>query len=71
MPGVPPLLTLDEVADELAVSRSQVYALVRRRDLPALKIGGRGAWRVERTALDLWLQKVRDDTARWLRDNPW
>ena len=70
MPGVPTLLTLDEVADELAVSRSQVYALVRRQDLPALKIGGKGAWRVERTALDLWLQKVRDDTARWLRDNP-
>lgn len=71
VPGVPTLLTLEEVADELAVSRSQVYALVRRRDLPALKIGGKGAWRVERTALDLWLQKVRDDTARWLRDNPW
>jgi len=63
-------MTLDEVAEELSTSRSQVYALVRNGDLPALKIGGRGQWRVERAALDAWVERVREETAQWVRDNP-
>ncbi len=35
----PRFLTLDQVADELATSRAQVYALVRSGELPAIKIG--------------------------------
>jgi hypothetical protein len=30
--------------------------LVRAGDLPAIKIGGRGQWRVENRELDQWLQ---------------
>lgn len=45
-------LTLEQVAEELTVSRAQVYALVRDRSLVALKIGGRGVWRVERSRLE-------------------
>jgi excisionase family DNA binding protein len=48
-------LTLDHVADELAISRSQAYALVRNGSLPAMKVGGRGQWRVERTRLEQWI----------------
>ena len=44
-------LTLDQVAEELTVSRAQAYALVRSA-LPAIKIGGRGQWRVERVQLE-------------------
>jgi excisionase family DNA binding protein len=47
-PTSPRFLTLDQVADELNTSRSQVYALVRDRSIIAVKIGGRGQWRVER-----------------------
>lgn len=50
-PG-PRFLTLDQVAEELQVTRSQVYALVRERSLAAVKIGGRGQWRVERSRLE-------------------
>ncbi len=50
-PG-PRFLTLDQVAEELQVSRSQVYALVRDKSLAAMKIGGRGQWRVERSRLE-------------------
>jgi predicted DNA-binding transcriptional regulator AlpA len=35
-------LTIPEVADELATSAAQITALVRRGDLPAFKLGGRG-----------------------------
>ena len=41
-PPSPRFLTLDQVADELNTSPSQVYALVRDRSQLAVKIGGRG-----------------------------
>ena len=43
-------LTLGDVADVLNISASQTYALVRSGALPAIKIGGRGQWRVEATS---------------------
>lgn len=42
----PRFLTLADVSEVLNTSSAQVYALVRRGDLPAIKIGGRGQWRV-------------------------
>ena len=48
--------TLKQVAAMLATSEAQVYALVRAGDLPAIKIGGRGQWRVESRELDQWIQ---------------
>ncbi len=54
-------LTLAQVADELAVSRAQVYALVRSGDLPAIKVGGRGVWRVERSKLEGWIEQRYTD----------
>lgn len=52
-----PLLTLAEVSERLNVSASQTYALVRSGELRALKIGGRGQWRVEATELDDYLAR--------------
>ena len=40
------LLTLPEVADLLRVSQSTVYALLRRGEIPAHKVGAQ--WRVWR-----------------------
>lgn len=51
-------LTLQQVADELNVSHAQVYALVRDRSLTAVKIGGRGQWRVERTKLEEYIDRL-------------
>ena len=56
-PG-PRFLTLDRVAEELQVTRSQVYALVRDRSLAAVKIGGRGQWRVERSRLEEYIAEL-------------
>ena len=46
-PGVPRFLQLTDVAEILNISTTQAYALVRRNELKAIKIGGRGVWRVE------------------------
>ena len=48
-------LTLDGVGDVLSVSRSQAYALVRRGELRAIKVGGRGVWRIERVELEAFI----------------
>jgi len=63
-------LTLHDVAAELAISRSQAYALVRNGDVPAIKIGGRGQWRVERVRLEQWIEAAYDETARFIREHP-
>ncbi len=46
----PRFLTLDQVADELNISKWQTTALLRRKAIRALKMGaGRGQWRIERS----------------------
>lgn len=63
-------LQLSDVADELAVSLSQVYHMVRSGELPAIKVGGRGQWRVERDKLESYIAQKYAETADWVRDNP-
>ncbi len=55
MAATPRFLTLADVAEVLNTSSAQVYALVRRGDLPAIKIGGRGQWRVESARLEEYI----------------
>lgn len=50
-------MRLEDVADELNVNLPQVRSLVRSGDLPAIKIGGRGVWRVERSELEAYIQR--------------
>jgi excisionase family DNA binding protein len=72
-PGVvvePRFLLLSDVAAELNVSDSQVYHMVRSGELPAIKIGGRGQWRVERARLEEYIERKYAETADWVRGNP-
>ena len=55
-------LTLVDVAEVLNTSSAQVYALVRSGDLPAIKIGGRGQWRVEKIELENYIKRMYDQT---------
>lgn len=48
-------LTLDHVAEELGITRAHAYAMVRRGEVPAIKIGGGGHWRIERSALEQYI----------------
>ena len=51
-------LKLEDVAAYLSTSVPQVYALVRSGELPAIKLGGRGVWRVDRDKLDAYLEEL-------------
>jgi excisionase family DNA binding protein len=63
-------LTLADVADVLNISASQTYALVRSGELEAIKIGGRGQWRVEREKLESYISKMYDQTKQFVSDHP-
>jgi excisionase family DNA binding protein len=64
-------LTLADVADVLNISASQTYALVRNGELEAIKIGGRGQWRVERDKLESYISKMYDHTRQFVADHPY
>lgn len=55
-------LTLADVADMLSISAAQAYALVRGGELPAIKVGGRGQWRVEESELDAYIERMYEQT---------
>jgi excisionase family DNA binding protein len=66
----PRFLTLTDVAEVLNTSSAQVYALVRREELKAIKIGGRGQWRVEATELEAYIQRAYADTKTFIESHP-
>ena len=70
MAAEPRFLTLADVADVLNISTSQVYALVRNKDLDAIKIGGRGQWRVEREKLETYISRMYDQTKQFVSEHP-
>ncbi|TIC87343.1 helix-turn-helix domain-containing protein [Nocardioides sp. GY 10113] len=70
MPPTPRFLTLADVAEVLNTSSAQVYALVRRGELPAIKIGGRGQWRVESDKLEEYIEKMYVEARRFVADHP-
>jgi excisionase family DNA binding protein len=63
-------LLLGDVAEILNISVSQAYALVRNDELRAIKIGGRGQWRVERAELEAYIERAYADTQAFIRANP-
>ncbi len=66
----PRFLLMSDVADLLNVSLSQVYHMVRSGELPAIKVGGRGQWRIERSRLEEYIERKYAETAAWVRSNP-
>lgn len=68
---VPPrFLQLADVAEVLNISAAQAYALVRSGELPAIKIGGRGQWRVEASELEGYIQRKYDETRAFVAAHP-
>lgn len=66
-------LTLADTAEVLNVSAGQAYALVRSGELPAIKIGGHGHWRVERTVLESYIEAKYEESRRlslWNQSEP-
>ncbi len=63
-------LRLSDVAEILNISASQTYALVRAGDLPAIKIGGRGQWRVERDQVEEYITRMYSETKDFVKAHP-
>ena len=63
-------LHLADVAEVLNISAAQTYALVRSGELPAIKVGGRGQWRVEDVQLEAYIQRMYAQTKRFVEAHP-
>ena len=70
MADPPRFLLLADVAEILNTSVAQVYALVRRGELPAIKLGGRGQWRVESEQLEDYIRSLYEETKEFVRNHP-
>jgi excisionase family DNA binding protein len=66
----PRFLSIPDVADVLNVSVSQVYALVRNREIKTIRIGGRGQYRIERVELEAYIQRMYAQTEVYLDAHP-
>lgn len=67
----PRFIPLADVAEQLSVSASQAYALVRSGELRAIKVGGRGQWRVEVSELEAYIERSYAATESFLaQENP-
>ena len=66
----PRFLSLADVCEVLQVPMPTVRALVRSGELRAIQVGGKGTWRIERTALETYIehryavedQRLREDS---------
>jgi excisionase family DNA binding protein len=70
--GLGRFLTIADTAEILNVSASQAYAIVRSGELPAIKVGGSGHWRVERTVLESYIEAKYEESRRlslWNQSN--
>jgi excisionase family DNA binding protein len=63
-------LLLADVAEVLNISAAQAYALVRSGELPAIKVGGRGQWRVETPVLERYIQDAYTRTREFVSAHP-
>jgi excisionase family DNA binding protein len=68
--SAPRFLQLADVAEILNISSAQTYALVRSGELPAIKVGGRGQWRVERDQLEAYIPRAYAETRAFVEAHP-
>jgi excisionase family DNA binding protein len=54
------LLTLPEAAELLHVSTRTLQRMIRRKDLPAFKVGGQ--WRVRESQLIQWIERREESS---------
>lgn len=66
----PRFLQLADVAETLNISPRQAYALVNSGELLAIRVGGRGQWRVEATELEAYIQRKYAETRAMIEARP-
>jgi excisionase family DNA binding protein len=55
-------MTIEEVADYLKLSRSKLYDMAQKGEIPCSKVAGR--WRFFRPEVDEWMLRQRPAKAR-------
>jgi len=63
-------IQLADVSEVLNISSAQAYALVRSGELPAIKVGGRGQWRIEGSELESYIQRMYSETKTFVAAHP-
>ena len=66
----PRFLQLADVAEELNISPRQAYALVNSGELPAIRVGGRGQWRIEASELEAYIERKYAETRAMVESRP-
>jgi excisionase family DNA binding protein len=57
-------LTLADTAEILNVSAAEALDLVRTGELPAIRVGAAGSWRVERVVLESYIEAGYEEARR-------
>ncbi len=63
-PAVGRFLTLADTAEILSLSATEVHDLVRTGELPAIRLGTTGVWRVERIVLESFIEAKYEEARR-------
>ncbi|HET7475584.1 MAG TPA: helix-turn-helix domain-containing protein [Dermatophilaceae bacterium] len=63
-------IQLADVSEILNISAAQAYALVRSGELPAIKVGGRGQWRIEAKELESYIERMYKETKTFVAAHP-
>src|SRR5690606_25186973 len=62
--GLGRFLTLADTADLLSVSANDVHQLIVSGELPAIRVGAKGQWRIERSELESYIEGRYEETRR-------
>ena len=57
-------MTIEQAAEELNVSSSQIRALLKTGELRAIQVGGRGLWRIASKDLEDYIERAYRATAQ-------
>lgn len=63
-------IQLNDVCDILDISQTQTYALVRSGELSAIKVGGRGQWRIEISEVEAFIARMYQETQVFVAAHP-
>ncbi|NYF11491.1 excisionase family DNA binding protein [Leifsonia sp. AK011] len=57
-------ITLDDAARVLGISPDHAESLIGSGELPAIRVGADGPWRIERSVLESYIEALYEETRR-------
>jgi excisionase family DNA binding protein len=57
-------LSVADTAELLSVTVEEAFALVRSGELPAIRVGANGPWRIERSVLEAFIESQYEEARR-------